>query len=616
MRKQAAPHRGSYRCGSAGVHRTDLTVAGYLLQRGCRRRGEPGNAARTFGELLLAALQTPNCFLIDDQISERPVISRSSRAVVVVTSHQRNPGAFVCGHALLYAWLATFCVGGLLQLGETWDVVVAGSGNAALCAAISAADQGARVLVLEKSSPELAGGNSTYTAGAMRFAYRNRDELMPLLRHCSDPRIAAADFGSYASEQFKADLLSFNGGRALSWEQETLVDRSYSTMLWLAEHGVPFEPIFSRQSFEREGVHVFWGGLTLASRDEGVGLVESEMSALRELGGQIRFDSEVTEVHASADGVNGVTVSKETGERERIDCRSLVLACGGFESNREMRERHLGKAWGRAKVRGTPHNMGGGLELALSLGACKHGLFAGCHATPMDYYTPDYGNLSLPPGERKHYRKICYFLGIMINSQGRRFVDEGSNFRNYTYAQFGREIMRQPGHVAWQVFDSKVFDLLYSEYSFKHASYVEANSIESLTAQMGHLTDAEIALATIRAFNDAVDDGTQFNPSTLDGKGATGLTPPKSNWAQKIDTAPFRAYPVTGGITFTFGGVEISDRGAVRHESGGEIPGLFACGEIVGGVFFDGYPGGSGLTSGAVFGRIAGEGAADFALQG
>ena len=224
---------------------------------------------------------------------------------------------------------------------------------------------------------------------------------------------------------------------------------------------------------------------------------------------------------------------------------------------------------------------------------------------------PDYGGLHLPPIERKMYRKICYFLGIMINQDGNRFVDEGENFRNYTYAQFGRRVLEQPDQKAWQIFDSKVTNLLYDEYHFKEAHFEEAASIEALIKKMPGI-DQNNALKTIKEFNAACGPTDAFDPTALDGLSTTGLSLPKSNWSQPLDTPPFRAYPVTGGITFTYGGLKVSPDGAVMKNSTDAIKGLFACGELVGGVFYNGYPGGSGLTSGLVFGRRAGYGAASF----
>ncbi|MCF6444790.1 FAD-dependent tricarballylate dehydrogenase TcuA [Nereida sp. MMG025] len=484
------------------------------------------------------------------------------------------------------------------------QIIVVGSGNAALCAGIAALEAGARVLMLEKADEALAGGNTKYTAGAMRFAYDGVDDLMPLLKDTDDPRLAKTDFGGYTTAKFADDLLMFNGGRPLSPEQEHLIEQSLPAMQWLGHHGVKFEPIYSRQSFEKDGRHVFWGGLTLAAENEGVGLFDMELAAFKRLGGEIRYQSPVTSLITHDGHVVGVTV----GETQ-IMADAVILACGGFEASTERRRDWMGGHWDKAKVRGTPMNTGDGLAMALQVGAQNYGLIDGCHATPMDLHMPDYANLDLPAGERKNYRKICYFLGVMLNANGARFVDEGENFRNYTYAQFGKAVLEQPGHFAWQIFDAKVDDLLYAEYRFHDAHYVQADTLDSLCDKLEGV-DAAAARATLEAFNQAVNEDVPFDPTSLDGKNTPGLPLPKSNWAQKFDTPPFKAYPVTGGITFTYGGLKVSRNCEVLDTSGTAISGLFAAGEMVGGVFFEGYPGGSGLTSGAVFGRCAGQGAA------
>lgn len=483
-------------------------------------------------------------------------------------------------------------------------IIVVGSGNAAMSAGIAAAEAGAEVLMLEKAAPALSGGNTKYTAGAMRFAYDSSDELLPLLAHPDDPRIKNTDFGSYPSQQFANDLLGFNEGRPLSPEQEVLVAESYGAIRWLADHGITYEPIYSRQSYEKDGKHIFWGGLALAAANEGVGLCEMELAAFQRLGGRVHYEAAVTDLLTDSGRVTGVCVGDEA-----IEADAVILACGGFEASQSMRAEHIGPDWSFAKVRGTPHNTGDGLNLAWAQGAARYGSYEGCHATPMDLHMKDYGNLDLPPIERKNYRKICYFLGVMLNADGERFVDEGINFRNYTYAQFGRAVLEQPGHFAWQVFDAKVFDLLYEEYRFKDAYFVEADTFDTLVAKMDGV-DAAAALRTLNDFNDAVDEAVPFDPTVLDGKGTKGLPLKKSNWAQRLDTAPFRAYPVTGGITFTYGGVKVDEAGRILRPDDSPIEGLHACGEMVGGVFFGGYPGGSGLTSGVVFGRRAGTSAA------
>ncbi|WP_298922164.1 FAD-dependent tricarballylate dehydrogenase TcuA [uncultured Roseobacter sp.] len=483
-------------------------------------------------------------------------------------------------------------------------VIVVGSGNAAMSAGIAALESGADVLMLEKAGPDLAGGNTKYTAGAMRIAYESSDALLPLLANPHDPRIPNTDFGTYTAQKFANDLLGFNEGRLLSPEQQVLISESYDAVNWLAGHGVTYEPIYARQSFERDGKHIFWGGLTLAAENEGVGLFEMELAAFKRLGGRIRCNSAVTGLLTNDNKVTGVMVGDAS-----IDADAVILACGGFEANEEMRVSQIGSHWAAAKVRGTPHNTGDGLKMAFDLGAMRYGSFEGCHATPMDLHMKDFGNLNLPPKERKNYRKICYFLGVMLNAKGERFVDEGVNFRNYTYAQFGRAVLEQPQHFAWQVFDDKVSELLYGEYHFHDASFIEADTLEDLVSKLAGV-DAASALKTLTEFNIAVDTDAAFDPTILDGKRTNGLQLDKTNWAQALDTPPFKAFPVTGGITFTYGGLKVDENGAVLAEGGSQIPGLFACGELVGGVFYGGYPGGSGLTSGTVFGRRAGTGCA------
>lgn len=487
-----------------------------------------------------------------------------------------------------------------------------GSGSAAMCAALAAIERGASVLVLEKADESLAGGNSRYSAGAMRFAYDSVDDLLPLLRDPSDSRLADTDFGSYPVDKFADDLRRFNDGQDLSPEQEVLIGESYLTLRWLASHGVMFDPIYSRQSYISGDKHVFWGGLTLEADGEGEDLVNAQRDAFLAAGGKILYSYEVTDLLVDGNTVLGVVASTDDGPVEVAGC-SVVLACGGFEASESLRVEHLGEEWANAKVRGTPHNTGTGLRLAYGQGAARHGHYANCHATPMDLHMADYGNLHIPHPERKNYRKICYFLGVMVNANGHRFVDEGKDFRNYTYAQFGRSVLEQPGSMAWQLFDSKVDHLLYEEYHFHDAHYVMADSLPELAAKLPGLNSSATFLATVAQFNDAVVDGRPFDPAVLDGRATAGLELAKSNWAQRLDTPPFKAYPVTGGITFTYGGLKVNESGAVLRDDGSEVSGLFACGELVGGVFINGYPGGSGLTSGAVFGRRAGYGAASLA---
>jgi tricarballylate dehydrogenase len=196
----------------------------------------------------------------------------------------------------------------------------------------------------------------------------------------------------------------------------------------------------------------------------------------------------------------------------------------------------------------------------------------------------------------------------VINNDGERFLDEGADFRNYTYAKYGREILNQPDHSAWQLFDAKVDHLLRDEYRIKQVTKVQANSIEELCARMEGV-DTEAALNTIAEYNAAVRTAIPFDPNVKDGRSTEGLTINKTNWANTIDEPPFQAYNVTCGLTFTFGGLRIDPHGQVLDTGLEEIPGLYAAGELVGGLFYGNYPGGTGLMAGAVFGRLAGESA-------
>jgi tricarballylate dehydrogenase len=222
-----------------------------------------------------------------------------------------------------------------------------------------------------------------------------------------------------------------------------------------------------------------------------------------------------------------------------------------------------------------------------------------------DRNAPEFGDLAVGDGFQKH----SYPFGIMVNARGQRFVDEGADFRNYTYAKYGAEVLKQPGQFAWQIFDAKVTHLLRDEYRIRQVTKASADSLEELTAKLDDVDPAGF-LATVAAFNAAVQSDVPFDPTVKDGRGTDGLALPKSNWANALDEPPYQAFAVTCGVTFTFGGLKIDTEARVIDTEGVAIPGLFAAGELVGGLFYFNYPGGTGLTSGAVFGRIAGSGAA------
>ena len=215
-------------------------------------------------------------------------------------------------------------------------VVIAGSGNAALCAGIAALEGGADALILEKAGADEAGGNSRYTAGAMRFAYESRDELLPLLRKTASDVLDRTDLGSYPRQEFAHDLSAFNDGEPLNYLQKILVDESYDTMLWLRRHNIGFDPIYSRQAFQKAGRYVFWGGLVLEAQGEGVGLVDAETREFLRLGGQIQYDCECRELVTDESGVCGVLCTTPAGQITS-SADAVVLGCGGFEASKKMR---------------------------------------------------------------------------------------------------------------------------------------------------------------------------------------------------------------------------------------------------------------------------------------
>jgi tricarballylate dehydrogenase len=278
-----------------------------------------------------------------------------------------------------------------------------------------------------------------------------------------------------------------------------------------------------------------------------------------------------------------------------------VLGCGGFEANAAWRAQYLGRPWDHAKVRGTKYNQGDGLRMAFEIGAMPWGQWSGCHATPINAEAPPFGDRQLTDKTNR----LSYLYGVMINKLGLRFVNEGEDQALFTYAKFGGSILNQPGGIAYQIFDAKVTNLLEPRYSTSKP--ILADRLDDLVRLLD--VDHETALRTLDDYNAAAGHGA-FNPGERDGMTTQGLPLPKSNWAQKLDTPPFSAWPVTGGITFSFGGLKINDRAQVINTGWESIPGLYTCGEMVGGLFHSNYPGGSGLMSGAVFGRIAGANAA------
>ncbi len=485
------------------------------------------------------------------------------------------------------------------------NVIVVGAGNAAFCAALAAREAGASVLMLERAPYDENGGNSRFTAGAFRVAYDGVEDLQAIMPDLTEDEISNTDFGTYTTDQFFDDMFRVTRFRTDPELCERLVRRSFEGLTWLHDMGVRFVPIYGRQAFKVDGKFKFWGGLTVESWGGGPGLVDRQTEIAKRMGIDIRYGARVVDLIFDGHKVAGVRV-KSDGALHDVRGDSVVLASGGFESNPEWRTRYLGPGWELAKVRGTRFNTGDGIRMALDIGASPYGNWSGCHAVGWDYNAPEFGDLTVGDNFQKH----SYPWGLLVNARGRRFVDEGADFRNYTYARYGREVLNQPDQFAWQIFDRKVTHLLRDEYRIKRVTKVTANTLEELAAKLEGVDPAGF-LAEIAAYNDAVDTDTPFDPNIKDGRATHGLAMPKSNWANRIDEPPFEAYQITCGITFTFGGLRIDpDTGQVIDTDMAPIPGLYAAGELVGGIFCFNYPGGTGLMSGTVFGRIAGIGAA------
>ncbi len=488
-----------------------------------------------------------------------------------------------------------------------YDVIVVGAGNAALAAAVSAKENGAeRVLVLEKAPREMRGGNTHWSGGVLRFAFDDPREIGPLLPGVEEEyEDFYAGIQPYTRADFHGDLMGVTSGRTDPVLSRILVGNSQDTVFWMNGTGrVRMEPAITLTGVRRGNKIVWARGLVVRAEHEGVGLSRSWFTTAERLGIEICYGSAVTALLQDQRArVCGVRVRDDDGMQE-IGGRAVVLGCGGFEANVQMRTQHIGPLLGQAKVRGTPHNQGDGLRMALSIGAMPWGQWSGCHATPI---SADWGEFA-PREMTDRSNRLSYLYGVMINRQGHRFVDEGEDGAMFTYAKYGRAILAQPGAKAYQLFDSKTIHLLEPRYATSDP--VAADTLEELIAQLD-IDDRRQALQTVLEYNQAAhgpEDG--FDPAQKDGLCTKGLAPPKSNWALRLDSPPFYAYSATGGITFTFGGLRVDDQTRVIGTDWRPIPGLFACGEMIGGLFYDNYPAGTGLVSGATFGRIAGRTAA------
>ena len=501
------------------------------------------------------------------------------------------------------------------------DILVIGSGNAGLSAALAAAQTNPhlQVILIDKCPESWAGGNTYFTAGAFRTTHDGLADLLPIVNNTPPEQASRIDMEPYTAEDFQSDLNRMTDNRTDPALSKALVEDSRSTIDWLASNGIRFQLSFNRQAYEVNNRIKFWGGLALKTQDGGKGLVGDELRAVRNAGVSIFFDTEATRLCRGGSGGQLIAVEYIGGtprHRSVISVHAAILAAGGFEANPQMRAQYLGPGWDCARVRGTPFNTGDLLKIAQEhVFARTAGDWGGCHSVAWDADAPS------ESGDRdvsNQYTKSGYPLGIMVNVNGERFVDEGFDMRNYTYAMVGRRVLAQPGQVAFQVWDSKAIGWLREEeYRGEIVKRIQGDSIEELAEKCGlaGMVDPEKFLKTVREYNASVEGNEmeQWDPAVKDGLGTKGLALSKSNWALPIDKPPFLAVKVTAGITFTFGGLAVNPETAavISEQTKKDVPGLYCAGEMLGGIFYGNYPGGSGLTSGAVFGRRAGRAAGE-----
>ncbi|KAF8916963.1 FAD/NAD(P)-binding domain-containing protein [Mucidula mucida] len=453
-----------------------------------------------------------------------------------------------------------------------FDCIIVGSGHAGSCAALSAIESGCKKGSFNdrQMPPAWAGGNGYFTAGAHRTVHAGLDDLLSIVNNVSPDMVARIDMDPYTRDDFIGDIMRLGSGKSDTALVNAVVDNSRSAIEWLARVArVPFMFSFNRQAYEVDGRQRFWGGMVLSVQDGGKGLIAAHQAALAAAGVTLWFNTSCQEILLDEDTITGLVVRRD-GVDLKVQSPAVILAAGGFEANPAMRAQHLGPGWEKAKVRGTPYNTGEVILLAKAIGARLAGDWQGCHSTAWD------ANAADDRGDKvmtNQYTKSGYTLGVMVNARGERFVDEGEDFRNYTYAKFGRAILLQPGGYAFQIWDNKVIHALRKEeYSEEVVKRIMADSIDDLAKKLSPL-----GLEDVESFMKTM---TEFNSATV----AFRVEHPDRKWNPAVKD----------GLS-----IDPDTAGVINDATGRSIRGLFCTGEMVGGLFYSNYPGGSGLTAGA-----------------
>jgi tricarballylate dehydrogenase len=487
---------------------------------------------------------------------------------------------------------------------EKCDIIVIGGGSAAFEAAVSARKAGARhVVMLEKAPEQEYGGNARYSGTGFRFVHDGAAEIRRFVPEIDDALFATMQFPPYSVADFRADLDRMTQGRMNRVLADTLVGESNAAVHWMREVGIKWEPL--KEHARVGGKRYFERGIAIHVAGGGLGQLTQWRQIAESLGIEIRFEQPVSAILGDLRRIEGVTVSGPDG-RYDLMAKSVIACAGGFQANPEMRARYLAGNTDLIKVRGSRHDSGEVLRMLIDIGARATGQWQSGHMSPIDAQAPDFETPQHADGRGNTQSRYDYPYGISVNNLGLRFFDEGEAQHSYTYAKTGRAVLAQPGAVAYQIYDRKGIQCF--RYPDHPATFVEAASIRELAGQIG--LEPDVLEHTVAEFNRAVPDEPPFDPRRPDGKATRGLAVPKSNWATRIDAPPYRAYPVTGGITFTFGGLDVNQNAQVMSTMDQPIRGLYASGDILG-LFFHNYPSFTGQTRNAVFGHLAGKAAVE-----
>ena len=469
---------------------------------------------------------------------------------------------------------------------QNYDVIVVGTGMAGIASALSASEAGANVLVLDKAERHEAGGSTRFSGGGFRVPT-----------------------DTYSPDDLFADLMLVTQGRGNQELLRQMVDRAAEDIEWLQGYGLRFgDPAEFRPDVAARRHRIYmaepapfeWhGAMHIGS---GNSVVQNLHPALFEAATVICGTRAERLLVDDQRRIRGVRCFQTGSGYVEFIAPTVILACGGFQANARLRSGYFARPAANWVVRGTRHNTGDGIRMAMDIGAGAAGEWSDFHCAVVDGRSA-----RVEAGETNIN---TYPFTIMVNANGERFLDEGQDYRDRTYARFGRLILEQPGSRAHLIFDSQVSDLVKGLISAWGP--VSAPTLEALAEEIG--VDAEGLTRTVEEFNAGVQPG-EYDPMTLDGKKTVGVTPPKSNWALTIEQAPFFALPVTGGVTFTFGGLRTDTSSRVLDDMGDPIDGLFAAGEIQGDFFYFNYPSGSSLVRCSVYGRIAGANAASYAAS-